>query len=256
MAEIDEAVALQAILNTAVQARRSRLTRQLYQHLGGQVVAGPFAGMALIDQTSWGDGDLAVKLLGCYEAELHAALEKAIARNPDLVVNVGCAEGYYALGLARRLPEARIHAFDLDQKALAVCAMAAERNGVAGRVSTHGECTGAILAELAAGARHMLVVMDCEGAERTLLDAATLDRLGHCDLIVELHDFIDRSIGPTLKALAGDRFEVEVIPEAGRNPAAYPFLKQLNSFDRWLMICEFRPEAMEWLACWSRAPAR
>ena len=61
------------------------------------------------------DGDLPPKLLCCYEAELHPAIERAAARNPQLIVTIGCAEGYYAVGMARVLLAARVHAFAYEQ---------------------------------------------------------------------------------------------------------------------------------------------
>src|SRR4051794_20091819 len=47
---------------------------------GSFVLAGPFAGMRMLEEASWGDGDIAPKLLGCYEQELHPALAKAAQR--------------------------------------------------------------------------------------------------------------------------------------------------------------------------------
>jgi hypothetical protein len=210
-----------------------------------------FAGIGLPTGASWGDGDLAPKLLGCYEAELHPALEKAIARRPEIVVNVGCAEGYYAVGLARRLPEAVVHAFDISEPAQAVCAAAAEKNAVGERVRIGGRCDPATLVELAQG-RRALILMDCEGGERELLDAATTAALAECDVLVECHDFMDRSITPNLTALLQARHEAEAIREGARDPSQYAILRQLNSLDRWLMVCEFRPEVMNWIAAWAR----
>jgi predicted O-methyltransferase YrrM len=55
------------------------------------------------------------KLLGVYERELHDVLENLIAWGPDLVIDAGAAEGYYAVGLARRLPQSRIMAFEMEE---------------------------------------------------------------------------------------------------------------------------------------------
>ena len=81
--------------------RRAEITNVLFNTQKGNVLSGPFAGMAMLPESSWGDGDLAPKLLGCYEAELHPAIAKAISRKPKNIVNIGCAEGYYAVGMAR-----------------------------------------------------------------------------------------------------------------------------------------------------------
>jgi hypothetical protein len=59
----------------------------------------------LPNEISWGDGDQASKLLGLYEKELEPALETVVQSKPDAVIVVGCAEGFYALGLARLIPK-------------------------------------------------------------------------------------------------------------------------------------------------------
>jgi hypothetical protein len=54
--------------------------------------------------------------LGTLEKELHWAIEKAISRSPTTVLNIGCAEGYYAVGFALRLPHAKVVAAEADPK--------------------------------------------------------------------------------------------------------------------------------------------
>ena len=72
----------------------------------GLVHAGPFAGMRYVDRSV---GSCFIpKLLGTYERELAPKIERICRRQPGLVVDVGAAEGYYAVGLAMRIPEARI----------------------------------------------------------------------------------------------------------------------------------------------------
>ena len=151
-------------------ARRRELTNQLARICHDRVIRGPFAGMMLPDHAAWGDGDRAPKLLGTYEANLHGPLLEAVSRHPAVVVNVGCAEGYFAVGLARLLPDAEVHAFDANRRAGDICRRAAELNGVATRLRVDGECTLEMLANLVAGPNRTLVFMDCEGAERELLD--------------------------------------------------------------------------------------
>ena len=99
----DHAPAIWQIAHTATRARRQDLLAALVQQQGWVVQSGPFAGMVLPDRACWGDGDLLPKLLGCYEAELHAIIEEILAATPDLVINIGATEGYYAIGMARRL---------------------------------------------------------------------------------------------------------------------------------------------------------
>jgi hypothetical protein len=233
--------------NLAARERRRELAGQLRPVLGRAVLAGPFQGMELPDAASWGDGDFLPKLLGTYEANLHQAVIAAVARRPDPVINVGCAEGYYAVGLARLLPGAAIHAFDIDAAALQVCAAAAAANGVGARVRLEGLCTAARIAELCAGHRRALLVLDCEGAERELLDPAAL---ASCDVLVETHDFIHAGLADELEARFRATHRVERIAQGGRDPNAAALAKLAES-DRWLLVDEGRPESMVWLACWA-----
>ena len=78
----------------------------LLHHEASRVLNGPFQGMNFHSAAS--EGCLVPKLLGCYEQPLHPFLEAAFARDYDVVLNIGSAEGYYAVGLALRMPGARI----------------------------------------------------------------------------------------------------------------------------------------------------
>src|SRR5262249_34123991 len=83
-----------------------------FPQLGNKVKTGPFEGMEIIQSPYWNDGNNISKLVGCYEYEIHSAIERAIERRPATIINVGCAEGYYAIGFARRLPGSAAIAFD------------------------------------------------------------------------------------------------------------------------------------------------
>src|SRR5262245_4204461 len=71
---------------------------------------GPFLGLRCINAST--GSTIVPRLLGSYEAELHDTIEKLAGRDYRRVVNIGCGEGYYAVGLARRLPSARVFALD------------------------------------------------------------------------------------------------------------------------------------------------
>jgi len=231
--------------------RRAEITNALYRAHGGNVLSGPFAGMALLPEVSWGDGDLAPKLLGCYEAELHSAIEKAIGRDPKNVINVGCAEGYYAVGMARALPQSRVFAFDADEKARAICARAALANQVGARARVAGICTFDSLRETISKNDRNLLLIDCEGAELELLDPKEVPGIQACDVIVECHDFLNPSITATLRDRFAETHDVEIISEGSRNPNQFPSLQRWGSLDRWLAVNENRPMTMNWLVCWA-----
>jgi predicted O-methyltransferase YrrM len=238
--------------NVVGRLRRAEHVAFIISQQGCRVASGPFSGMILPRETSWGEGgDLCPKLLGSYESELHPAIAKAIARAPVAVVNVGCAEGYYAVGLARALPRAQVIAFDVDQKARSLCRQAAAVNSVASRLRIEDTCNVENLRSAIGRQGLTLVVMDCEGAEFHLLNPAIVPELRDCDIIVECHDFNETGTSSLRHCLAPTHV-VENIREGARDPNQFPLLQKMRSLDRWLAMDESRPATMNWLVCWTR----
>lgn len=238
---------LAQILNLAAKARRQEIDQAVYVATQGRVVAGPFQGMLLPDRKAWLDGDIAPKVLGYYEAELHNLIRHVASASYSLVINIGCAEGYYAIGLARLMPGATIRAFDSSEAAQQICREAAARNGVADRVVVDGKCDGELLDRILRPGVTAFLLLDCEGAEKELLDPDKVPSLRGCDFVVECHDFYDREIKSTILRRFALTHQLTVIREGGRDPNAVPMLTSLSSLDRWLTVCEFRPETMEWI---------
>lgn len=54
------------------------------------------------------------KVLGYYEMELHPAIDILKQKQYTSILDVGCSEGYYAVGFARLFPHSKIVAYDLD----------------------------------------------------------------------------------------------------------------------------------------------
>jgi hypothetical protein len=122
--------------------------------------------MPYLDEIVW--GPIAPKWIGSYEAELHKIVERIVSGGYSRIVNVGCAEGYYAIGLASRMPGTEVFAFDIDPIARQQTARLASIVGVADRVNIRGKCTAASLEELIGD--NTLLAIDIEGFEVQLLD--------------------------------------------------------------------------------------
>lgn len=243
---------LYQIFTIGLQIRRSEIAGALVQAHGPNVMSGPFAGMVLLPDAAWGDGDIAPKLLGCYESELHPAVAKVISREPKTIINIGCAEGYYSVGMARALPDARVLAFDTEPNAQAICKRAATANHVADRIAVEGTCGIDTLRRIVAGTDRPVLIVDCEGAELQLMNPAEIPDLRRCDVIIECHDFINAAITKTLQQRFEVSHDVENIIEGSRNPNKFLPLQRMQSIDRWLAVNEGRPATMNWLVCWAR----
>ena len=248
----DHARTIAEILHHTARARYRDILADAIGHLGAVVQDGLFAGMALPARASWGDGDMLAKLIGCYEQELNETIARAIGDDPVLVINIGAAEGYYAIGLARLLPNAAVYAFDTDEQAQDICREATRLNGVDRRVTVGGHCSPDHLQSLLAHSATALVVCDCEGGEIDLIDPVRVPGLKSAALIVECHDFIVQGCTQTLIDRLGATHDMYVVTEGGRNPNALPFLQRYSSLDRWIAVCEFRPNMMHWLIAWPK----
>jgi hypothetical protein len=213
-----------------------RLAHSIGTSLNWRIASGPFAGMQYMNE-AYGSR-LIPKLLGSYEQELHPWLTRIIRKQFDTIVDVGCAEGYYAIGLALVMPDTRVIAFDRDPEAQACCRRLAELNGVSDRVEVRGECTVSAMEEFPLGGT--LVVCDCEGYEAELLDPAKLPGLRASTLLVELHDCFVAGVTQSLKERFVKTHEIEIVAEQDRKPEQYPCLHKRSKKMQRLAVDEDR----------------
>ncbi len=209
-------------------SRRARV--RLWEKTGGRVAAGVFAGQRL-RHASPGDCEGPV-LLGSFECETHAWLEREFARGWPIAVNIGSAFGYYSTGLALRLTNSIVHAFEMDPGLQEETHRSAEVNGVAQRVRMLGRADVTALASLPVSADSgALVVCDCEGAERDLLDPAHVPWLTRSALCVELHDFAAPGATEALTSRFAASHELVIVEQHSRDAAAWALLAGIDRAD-------------------------
>mgnify|MGYP003644907993 CR=1 FL=1 len=235
-------MSVEDVIRIGVEARLKQIEEALVAQVGRVVQDGPFKGLVLAPAPH-----AIPKILGTYEEELWPTIAKAIERMPDVVLNIGCGEGYYAVGLKRRLPGAWVGCYDTSDKCQMECWNTATLNDR--DVSVTGAYDGDFFDE---SGFHRLIVMDCEGAELDYLSEANCANLGNADVIVECHDFLGQPITQILAERLGLTHDIEVIREGGRNTAAISLLLNLGSFDRALAVQEWRPQVMMWVVAWAR----
>ena len=242
-----------------IRIRAPRLVGPIAKRLEYRVQDGPFAGMVFPAEMVRADieSPFLPKLLGCYELECQPWVEELCSRSYDQVINIGAGEGYYAVGLARRMPGAKVIAFEIHDKSRELCAVMTRLNGVEDRVEIRGACDVQSLAEIMKGrdAKKTLVVCDCEGAELDLLQPAALPFLAETDLLVELHDFVNPAISETIRRRFTPSHEIEMTRNRERDPDAYPALLGLSADDRKFVVSEHRLSRIDWLFGTSHARA-
>jgi hypothetical protein len=167
------------------------------------VLSGPFKGMRYIVDavgSAW-----LPKVLGIYELELHSAIEQLINEPCDVIIDVGSAEGYYAVGLSLRLRPQKTWAFDTNPRANLLVQNLATANNIADIVQPDGFCDTERLEKVLQTANFPLLVCDCEGYEIELLDPVKVPSLAKCRVLVETHD--QARNGPIISTLR-NRFDI------------------------------------------------
>jgi len=213
------------------------------------VLGGPFAGMQYV-QISQGSAYIP-KLLGIYERELVPQVEALVAREPELIIDVGAAEGYYAIGFARRLPQCRVIAFEMEPRGQTALQEMATLNSVSDRVEVRGKCEAHDLAEVLDGVSSAAIICDVEGYEHLLLDPLAVPALRRVSILVELHDFVIPGITEALKKRFQHSHDISHIWQESRSRAEFPW-RTLGtsllpkSYLDWA-VSEWRPVRMAWL---------
>lgn len=220
-----------------------RVDRAIEQLYGLTVKAGPFAEMRYIRIPPY--RALPGKIIGFYERELHAAVSETLGKSYDTMINVGSAEGYYAIGYARAFPNTAVYAFDIDPRQQAFCQQLAQLNNVENHVHIRGECRVEDLQQLVTAST--FIFMDCEGCEFSLLNPELVSNLKLADIIVELHDFENGSRNGRLKAAFEATHNVIEINFSPRLVSEYPEVQFLPSEkDREIAVMDRDVESQSW----------
>lgn len=230
-----------ALIITAVW--RSKLWASTLASLDTHVRSGPFKGMNYVVMSA--EGALLPRLQGVYERELHPDLERFSNEGLEAVVDIGCAEGYYAVGLARLMPAVTVYAYDVDETARRRCGLLALENGVSDRVIVGGEFRGEDF-ERFVGQR-TLIFIDAEGFEEDLLDPSRYPALCGLSIIVETHP--QARPGVTEKLI--DRFKsthsISRLDPAINGAEVDPRLSSASHLDMVLAVWEWRAGPTPWL---------
>jgi predicted RNA methylase len=215
---------------------------------GSTVLHGPFAGMKYLTRSILSRHSVPM-LLGSYERELHDIVDAALLCKYHLVIDVGSADGYYAVGFALK-GKSPVAAFETDTRELKLCKEMAQLNKVEDRLKTYRWCSPETLRALTVG-KHCFVLSDCEGYEIELFDEATVDALKMSDVLVEIHG----DVYEPLRERFSKTHTVQTVVASDRSATDYPELMWLGN-DAPRAVKEYRSPGQSWLYARSRAESR
>jgi len=208
------------------------------------VRAGPFAGMTY-PAGRLADVDSAVaKLVGTYEREIAWVFERAIAQRISTFIDVGCADGYYAVGMAYASPTTTTFAYDLASSARELCSETAAASAVRDRVRIRKRFTVESLG--CTGSGDALVLCDIEGGEVELLRCTAAVCLASSVVVVEVHEDARPGAGDRLRTAFAGTHTCATVPQQPRSEPPAP-LADWPRDDRVHALSEFRGPLLHWI---------
>jgi hypothetical protein len=187
----------------------------------GRIVGGPFRGMNYVAEAV--SSAFYPKLIGTYELELHPIIDRIVRNGFKSIVDIGAAEGYYACGLAKAIPGAKVLAFEADLKARYLLNQSIERNSLQERVTVLKFCDSvALRTALHALQTPILILCDAEGHEVELLSPVDNVNLRLCSILVETHDFLLPGLTGTLSKRFESTHQIEAIHTRPRSISDFP----------------------------------
>ncbi len=213
------------------------------------VMNGPFKGMIYPRKKAAGSS-LFPKLLGSYEAELHATIRQTENVDYSEIIIIGCGEGYYAVGMAIKHPNAKIYAYDTNPKAVSYAKEMFTHNGIpSSRYYLGGFCDEEILLSVPIRDK-ALIICDCEGFEKNIFSEKSAKMWASHDLLVEVHDLFDIEISSYLTRVFNDSHKISSIKSIDDIQKAktydYNELAGLDLETKKTLLAEGRGAIMEW----------
>jgi hypothetical protein len=172
------------------------------------ILNGPFEGIHYIVE-GIGESTILPKIVGSYESQLHNIVEAIITKNYGDIIDIGCAEGYYAIGFAKRMNNTTIHCFDINKKDIEICKQIAQLNNLQNLTYNYW-CSKETLVNFQFKNKG-LIFCDTEGFELELFTEDVVSNLQQHDFLIEIHDSINPSISNTLYNIFKKTHTIQVV---------------------------------------------
>ena len=194
------------------------------------------------------------KIIGSYEFELHDVIHEIIMKNYSDIWDIGCAEGYYAVGLAIKSQSSKIIAFDVDDEAKKACNELIIFNNVQDRVTVEGFCRAEMINRY--DFKDGLIISDCEGYELELFSNVNISNK-KLDYLIEVHEWpLENEFAKKLYNLFNKTHHIKIIISKtdlhkAHHYAFEPFVNnsKISLKDKYDLYKEGRGEEMQWFYC-------
>lgn len=235
-----------------IQEAKNKAWDILLRKYNYSVAYGPFAGMKLNRNIWWSKNDRITQTLGVYEEHILKKMCLFADMGATRLINVGAADGYFAVGMAYSNIYSNVVAFEIEAEGQKRTLETAKANNCADKILIYGEADIDSIAKEITTEETSTVLIDIEGAEYDLLSEKMLKLLSDSYIICELHPWLAED-GPSRQQSLLDRasqiFNVELIKREHYNPNVFPEFDDLSDEQRLVALGEDRQKNMQWLVC-------
>jgi hypothetical protein len=219
---------------------------------GDTVIRGPFRGLQY-PANEWASCKFE-KIIGAYEHDVFPLIERlASTQKYRTILNIGSADGYFSIGLAKLFPQAIIHSYEERASSQNFCRKLAALNNVSDQIKYHGRCSPGYLASFSPE-KPVLVWMDIDTGEREVLDPDKVPWLKDADIFVELHDCIEAGLSELIRKRFSQTHTIEHITMSGLDYIKYDELQNLTFLEIYAMTGEDRRGLQDWFFMTPKSP--
>lgn len=215
-----------------------------------KVAYGLFKGMKLSANSSWDPFSKINQILGTYEEHVLQEILSFKERRINCFIDIGAADGYFAVGMAYSQTFDNIHAFEISCLGRETILDVARQNKCERLITVNGEANYSKIRELILQQKKAVLLIDIEGAEYNFLNLEMLDLLKSCFVICELHPWLTEKgyeLQNKLLETASETFDVSVISREIYRPNDYKELDDFTDEERLIIVGEGRHKNMQWL---------
>lgn len=226
-----------------------KIIKKLSDNSEYKVLNGVFKGLQYhsLDIT---ESALVPKIIGSYEYQLQPWFSQIVNTNYSDIIDVGSAEGYYAIGLAKKMPKTIVHCYDINEKDIEFSKHMAKINNVT-NLTWNTYCNDKTLIDFNYKGR-TLIICDCEGYELELFTQNVIDSCKHTDFLIELHDIRNPVISSQILSRFQFTHSFKIVNNKDVDYSLLEGLQKLSPKEKRFAICEhrggvFRNIYMEWV---------
>ena len=235
--------------NEIQRAKNKVLNKIILEH-GHQVAYGTFKGMKLSKNTYWSKNDIITHILGVYEKHVLKKIIEFSKKGNYPFIDIGAADGYFAIGMAFSETFKKIYAFEIDEEGRRSLNRNIENNLCKDKVVVDIEANFETLKEIVDKNKSAVILIDIEGSEFDLLDDNLLQLLSNCYIVCELHPTLSTNGFEKQNMLINNAkafFDVSIIQRESYSPNKFSELNEFTDEERLIAFGEGRENNMNWL---------